>query len=174
MIAVTATEPLTTEEAKILGWIEAQAKERGNAVISVAEDGKGANYCFTASAWVMHDVPEAVVIGLPPHMGPVLLDAYVDRAANGETFRPGQVYDDFFEGAGVVFERVAKDHYPEFFGCAFLVYPEGDFPAFQMIVSTPGGAWPWSPDAPEGFAEWQPVLTESGLPQSWTPGVDGP
>jgi hypothetical protein len=69
---------------------------------------------------------------------------------------------------------VAQGHYPEFFGSALLLYPKGDFPAVQLIVATPQGKWPWQADAPAGFAEWQPVLTVSGDPESWTPGVDGP
>lgn len=129
---------------------------------------------FTVGAWRRLGVPEAVVIGLPDGMGRMLVDAYVRRASAGERFAPGQVCADFFDETPVVLERVAKGHYPEFFGSAFLVYPEGDFPALQLIVATPQGAWPWQPDAPAGFAEWQPVLTRSGDPESWIPGVNGP
>jgi hypothetical protein len=168
------TEAIAPQDQELLDWIEAQAKERGNAVISVATDDEGAGYCFTVCAWAMHTVPEAVVVGLPEDVGPVLLDAYVDRAAAGERFEPGRVYDDFFDGVPVTFERVAPGHYPEFFGSAFLVYPDGDFPALQLIVATTDGSWPWDEDAPEGFDTWQLILTESGDPESWTPGVDGP
>lgn len=182
MCAVTSTTPasaditaeLSAEELRLIEWIETQAKERGNAVITVAGDDEGAGYCFTACAWALHHVPEAVVVGLPEQMGQVLLDAYVDRAATGGPFEPGRVYEDFFENVPVVFETVNPGHYPEYFGSAFLVYPDGDFPAVQIIVPTPEGHWPWSADAPEGFAEWEPVLTDSGRPESWTPGVDGP
>ncbi|WP_298180022.1 DUF4262 domain-containing protein [Saccharomonospora sp.] len=155
-------------------WIVAQAEQRGNAVVSVPADEHGAGYAFTVCAWAMHGVPEAVVVGLPAEMAMVLLDAYVDRAATGQRFQYGVCYDDFFDGVPVTFEKVAPGHYPEFFGSAFLVYPEGDFPAVQIIVPTPDGFWPWSAGAPEGFAQWQPVLTVSGVPESWTPGVDGP
>lgn len=168
------TETLAPEEQKLLEWIVAEAERRGNAVISVPADDKGAGYCFTACVWAMHEVPEAVVIGLPEQMAQVLLDAYVDRAATGNPFEPGKVYEDFFEGVPVTVERVHPGHYPEYFGSAFLVYPDGDFPAVQIIVASTGGKWPWDDDAPEGFAEWQPVLTFSGRPESWTPGVDGP
>ncbi|WIY00335.1 DUF4262 domain-containing protein [Amycolatopsis mongoliensis] len=183
MCAVTSTTPaasaditaeLSADELRLIEWIETQAKERGNAVITVAGDDEGAGYCFTACAWALHSVPEAVVIGLPDQMGQVLLDAYVDRAANGEIFEVGKRYDDFFEGVPVVLERVNKGHYPEYFGTAFLIYPDGDFPALQLIVATPEGKFPWHPDAPDGFAQWQLVLTGSGDPESWTPGVDGP
>ncbi|MFD9961961.1 DUF4262 domain-containing protein [Amycolatopsis sp. NPDC058986] len=173
MSAVT-TPALSSAEQELITWIESQAKERGNAVIAVPSDDKGSGYCFTACAWALHNVPEAVVVGLPEQMAPVLLDAYVDRAAAGEIFEVGKTYEDFFEGVPVVFERVAKGYYMEYFGSAFLVYPDGDFPALQLIVATPDGHFPWHADAPEGFAEWQPVLTESGAPESWRPGVDGP
>lgn len=173
-VTTSETDALTAEEFELIQWIESQAQARGNAVIAVAGDDDEANFCFTACAWALHNVPEAVVIGLPENMGPILLDAYVDRAANGEIFEVGRRYDDFFEGAAVVFERVAKGHYPEYFGSAFLIYPDGDFPALQLIVATPDGHFPWHTDAPEGFARYQPVLTESGDPESWTPGADGP
>jgi hypothetical protein len=173
-MSAVALETLAPEDQELLDWIVDQAEQRGNAVIRVAGDAEGAGYCFTACAWAQHQVPEAVVIGLPEEIGPILLDAYVDRAATGEQFECGRLYEDFFDGAPVTFERVAKGHYPEFFGSCFLVYPDGDFPAVQIIVATPDGEWPWQPDAPEGFAEWQPVLTESGDPESWTPGVTGP
>lgn len=177
MAAVTTETPaevLAPEDQALLEWIVAEAERRGNAVISVPADDKGSGYCFTACVWAMHQVPEAVVVGLPGQMAQVLLDAYVDRAATGGLFELGRAYDDFFEGVPVVFEQVNRGYYAEYFGSAFLVYPDGDFPAVQIIVATPEGQWPWSADAPEGFAAWQPVLTDSGAPESWAPGVDGP
>lgn len=173
MRAMTA-ETLAPQDQELLERIVEEAERRGNAVIRVPSDDAGSGYCFTACVWAMHKVPEAVVVGLPDHIGPILLDAYVDRAATGESFVPGQIYDDFFQGVPVTFERVALGHYTEYLGSAFVVYPDGDFPALQIIVASPDGHWPWDEDAPEGFAEWQPVLTESGRPESWTPGVDGP
>lgn len=173
MAAVTG-ETALDEDERLREWIVAQAERHGNAVISVAPDEAGAGYAFTVCAWAMHGVPEAVVVGLPSELATVLLDAYVDRAAGGERFEFGTLYHDFFDGVPVTFEKVATGHYPEFFGSAFLVYPEGDFPAVQIIVPTPAGHWPWQADAPDGFSRWQPVLTRSGRPENWTPGVDGP
>lgn len=160
---------LSREERELRDGLIAEAERRGNAVVSVAEEAGEAAFCFTAGAWRKHGVPEAVVIGLPKHMGPVLLDAYVDRAAVGERFHPGESYDGFFDGVALTVEHVASMHYPQFFGSAFLLYPDGDFPAMQIIVPTPEGYWPWNRDAPAGFAGWQPVLTASGIPESWTP-----
>ena len=172
MVAVTSAD--ISDDEQFRQWLLREAEEKGNAVVEVAGDDQGAPYAFSVGAWRRFGVPEAVVVGLPAGMGSTLVNAYVEFARNGRRFQPGKCYDDFFEEIPVTLERVAKGHYLEFFGSAFLLYRTGDFPAVQLLVPTPEGAWPWQSDAPKGFARWQPVLTDSGLPESWTPGVDGP
>ena len=171
---MSAVPGLGAEEQELRQWLLEQAEEHGNAVVEVAADEDGAGYAFSVGAWRRFGVPEAVVVGLPEGMGQVLINAYVRRAGAGERFEAGRVYRDFFESAPVTLERVARGHYLEYLGSALLLYPSGDFPAVQLIVGTPDGDWPWQASAPAGFARWQPVLTESGAPESWTPGVDGP
>ncbi|MPY98331.1 MAG: DUF4262 domain-containing protein [Actinophytocola sp.] len=156
--------PKTDDLEQLRDWLIKEADTRGNAVVSVApEDGVG-GYCFTAGAWRKHGVPEAVVVGLPEQLATVLLDAYVDKAVMGVEFEPGVLYDGFFEGIPVAVEHVDPQYYPVFFGSAFVLYPDGDFPGLQIIVPTPDGSWPWDDDAPEGFAQWQPVLNATGEP----------
>ncbi|MFR9731885.1 DUF4262 domain-containing protein [Saccharopolyspora sp. MS10] len=161
-------------EEQLRQWLVDTAERDGAAVVHVAADEAGAAYAFSVGAWRRFGKPEVVVIGLPRDVAQAVVDTYVRRAAAGERFSPGSLYDGFLRDCPVTFERVAKQHYPEFLGSAFAVYQGGDFPALQLIVSAPGGAFPWQPDAPGGFAEYQPVLTESGAPERWTPGVDGP
>lgn len=165
---------LSPEDRQLRDFLITQADAHGKAIIEVAGDQDGAPYTFTVGAWRRYGVPEAVTIGLPDGVGRMLVDAYVQRASRGETFRPGQVWDNLLEGILVTVERVNKGHYFEFFGSAFLVHPEGDFDAIQLITATPEDYWPWEADAPSGFDLWQPILTESGRPESWTPGVNGP
>jgi hypothetical protein len=167
-------EELTDEELALRERLIAEADERGNAIVEVAGDEYSGPYTFSVGAWRRFGVPEAVVIGLPEGMGATLVNNYVRRAAAGERFVTGVRYKDFFKGVPVVFERVYKGWYIEYFGSAFLVHPKGDFPAVQLIVPSEDVIWPWHPHAPEGFARWQPILTESGKPESWTPGVNGP
>jgi Domain of unknown function (DUF4262) len=167
-------ESLTDEERALREKLIADADEYGNAIVQVGGDERSGPYTFSVGAWRRFGVPEAVVVGLPPDMGADLVNLYVRRAAAGERFVTGVRYKDFFQGLPVVFERVFKGRYPEFFGSAFLVYPDGEFPALQIIVPTKDAIWPWHPHAPEGFARWQPILTDSLKPESWTPGVNGP
>jgi hypothetical protein len=167
-------DELTGEELELRDRLIREADERGNAVVEVVGDGRSGPYTFSVGAWRRFGVPEAVVIGLPEGMGAMLINAYVKRAAAGQRFITGVRYKDFFKGVPVVFERVHKGRYFEFFGSVFLLHPKGDFPAVQLIVPTSDVIWPWHPHAPEGFARWQPILTDSGRPESWTPGVNGP
>lgn len=167
-------EPLSAEHLALRDQLMAQADRQGAALVQVAADNDGAPYTFTVGAWQRLEVPEAVTIGLPAGADEQLLRNYLHRAAQGEDFRPGQVYDDLLPGVLVTVERVNKGHYYEFFGSAFLVYRTGDFPAVQLITATPDDYWPWEDEAPSGFELWQPVLTDSGVPESWEPGVNGP
>jgi hypothetical protein len=165
---------LSAEEEQLRDFLIAQTNIHGNAIVEVEGDEEIAPYTFSVGAWQRFGVPEAVTIGLPVGAGPGLVNAYIRRASDGEQFPPGQVYDDLLEGVLVTVERVNKGHYLVFFGSAFLMYPEGDFDAVQLITATPDDYWPWEAEAPAGFDVWQPILTDSGKPESWTPGVDGP
>jgi hypothetical protein len=173
---MTAVQPtgLTPQDEQFRNWLLEQAETHGHAVVQVGGGEDYAPYAFTVGAWRRFGVAEAVVVGLPPEMSHVLLSAYVAKAREGERFLAGMVYHGFFEGVPVAFEQVHKGWYKDYLGSAFLLYARGDFAALQIIVPTPSGTWPWQPDAPPGFAAWQRILTASGRPESWTPGVTGP
>ncbi|GAA3856098.1 DUF4262 domain-containing protein [Saccharothrix violaceirubra] len=166
--------PLSPQDRNLRNWLLEQSETNGHAVITVPQDDEGAGYAFSVGAWRRYGIAEAVVIGLPPEMAKMLLRMYVVRSVQGERFVPGKLYFDFFDGTPVTFEKVFKGFYAEFFGSAFLLYAKGDFAAVQIVLPTTDGHWPWSDNAPAGFADWQLLLTESGRPESWTPGVSGP
>lgn len=170
---VTAA-PLNPDEQRFRDWLLRETEVNGCAVIEVPPDEEGAGYTFSVGAWRRFGIAEAVVLGLPQDMGPVLVNAYLERAKAGERFLPGQLYEGFFDNVPITVERVNKGHYMEYFGSAFVLYRKGDFPALQLILPTAEGHWPWSPEAPDGFQDWQHVLTESGRPESWMPGFNGP
>ncbi len=155
-------------------WLVDTAERHGAAVMQVAGDDEGAPYAFSVGAWRRFGKPEVVVIGLASEVSHAVINTYVRRVGRGERFVPGRLYEGFVAECPVTFERVARQHYPEFLGSALLVYGDEGFPALQLVLSLPGGVFPWQEDAPDGFAEYQPVLTASGSPENWTPGYDGP
>ncbi|GAB3442252.1 DUF4262 domain-containing protein [Actinophytocola sediminis] len=165
---------LTAEEVDLRDRLIAESDATGNAIVEVAaEDGEGP-CTFSVGAWRRFGVPEGITVGLPPEAGRHLVNTYVRRAAAGKKYIPGVRYHDFFDGVPITFERVAKGHYFPYLGTAFLLHPAGDFPAVQLIVPTAALVWPWDEHAPPDFARWQPILTVSGRPESWVPGVNGP
>lgn len=168
------TAELDEEMRRLRDHFVAQSNAHGAAIVEVAGDEQHPPYTFSVGAWRRFGVPEAVTIGLPPGAGEILVRNYVRRAGQGEQFRPGGVWDDLLEGVLVTVEKVGKGHYYTYFGSVFLLHPAGDFDGVQLITSTNDDAWPWEPDAPDGFDRWQPLLTESHAVESWTPGVDGP
>jgi hypothetical protein len=165
---------VTDTDERLRKWLVNTAEKHGAAVMHVAGDDRGAPFAFSVGAWRRFGQPEAVVIGLPRDVAHTVINIYVRRVGNGDRFVPGRLYEGFLDGCPITVENVAKWHYPEFLGSAFVVYGDGDFPALQLIVSTPDGKFPWHDDAPGGFAGYQPVLTDSGRPESWVPGQEGP
>lgn len=159
---------------RLRDWLVDTSERHGAAVLHVPEEQDRAPHSFSVGAWRRFGKPELVVIGLPEQVAQSVIDTYVERVSRGERFTPGRLYEGFLAEQPVTFERVARSHYPEYLGSAVLVHGGDDFPALQLLLPTPDtGLFPWSERAPEGFAAYQPVLTESGAPESWTPGHDG-
>lgn len=172
MIISPTTPPRSDEDMR--QWLAGTAERDGAAVIHISETEDTAPFAFSVGLWSTCGRPEVIVVGLPPEAARVLVNAYIGRSRKGQVFAAGMLYKGFLDNCGVTFEHVAHRFYPEWLGHGFLMYGAAGFPCLQMLVSTPDGAWPWDADAPEGLAEWQPVLTASGRPESWTPGTDGP
>jgi hypothetical protein len=168
------TDPEIKADEALRRWILDTANRHGGAVIQVAGDESGAPYAFTAGLWRTFGRPEALVIGLPPPVAAAVLGNYVQRVVAGESFRPGALYEKFLEGLQVTFERIASRFHASWMGSLYLLHPQGNFAAMQLLVPLPGPIWPWWEEAPEGFPEYQPVLTAGGEPESWTPGLNGP
>ncbi|WP_017976045.1 DUF4262 domain-containing protein [Actinopolyspora halophila] len=168
---MTATPDATDE---LRDWLLRTSERHGAAVVHVDEEEQHPPYAFSVGAWRRFGKPEVVVVGLPREVAQTVVNTYTARVGRGERFVPGWLYEGFLAEQPVTFERVSGSHYPEYLGSAMLLYGDADFPAVQLLLPTPDtGVFPWSDRAPEGFPEYQPVLTESGLPESWVPGRDG-
>ncbi|MBP2478156.1 hypothetical protein JOF53_007028 [Crossiella equi] len=128
---------------------------------------------YTVGLWALRRTPELIVVGAPDRHAKDLLRRYTERAAAGEEFLPGVLYDGYVEGYRVTFERVAPGQLRGWFGQAGALYPDWDFPALQLLWPKHDHTWPWDRLCWR-FHTHQPVLTASGAPESWLPGVNGP
>lgn len=142
------------------------------AVVAVAEEsGSGGGwvapgFAYSVGLWTFHRVPDLIVVGAPARHATQLISQYVALVKSGKRFRPGGPYRDLLPGPGVMLELVAPSLYREWFDRSFEFYPTGDFPAYQALWPDRDGNWPWQRQWDTAHVP-QPVLTESGRPESW-------
>jgi hypothetical protein len=123
-------------------------------------------FVYSIGLWGFRQVPELIVVGAPARHAVQCIEKYANLAKAGKRFEPGGPHRDFVPGHGVMLELVARPLYRDWFARSFDFYPNGDFPAYQLLWPDRQGTWPWD-------ADWdtrtipQPVLTASGRPESW-------
>lgn len=131
-------------------------------ILQVMAEDTAPPFSYTIGITRQLQKPEIVVVGLKEPIAKFVINEYNKRLKRGESFRPGTFYSGFLEGFDCVFEEVHPKHYREYFGWALWLYRGDDFRVLQLVYPTTSGIWPWSPDAPAGFVQWQRILTESG------------
>jgi hypothetical protein len=137
-------------------------------------------FTYSIGLWTFRQVPEVIVVGMPTIHAQEMIVKYAELTASGCTFTPGQWSDEFVPGYRFVFERVARRHYQEWFAKAFEFYPDGNFPALQLLWPDRQGNYPWRSQFGAACEpnrdrcgrvnpEPQPLLTGSGRPESFDP-----
>jgi hypothetical protein len=107
---------------------------------------------------------EIALIGLKQPIAHFAVNEYNRRVRSGERFSHGQLASGFLEGFDVLFLKVDRVHYREYFGWNRWLYKGDDFDVLQLVWPSTKGAWPWESEAFDGFDRWQPIL--STLPDS--------
>lgn len=119
--------------------------------------------CWTYSVglWSLRHVPEVIVVGAH-NEGIAAVKAYAALARAGRTFKSGQLQAELMADHTMLLQRVDRAKYRYWFAQAYHFYPDGNFPAYQLIWQHKDGLWPWEPGWHR--CEPQPVLTASGRP----------
>ncbi|HET9143301.1 DUF4262 domain-containing protein [Actinophytocola sp.] len=136
-----------------------------------AEEGHGGGwvapgFVYSVGLWSFHRVPELIVVGAPTRHAVETINRYAAQVKAGKRFRPGGPFRELLPGPGVMLELVTPSLYHEWFARSFEFYPTGDFPAYQALWPDRDGNWPWQ-QRWDAHNVPQPVLTESGRPESW-------
>lgn len=147
-------------EKKIVGNIE----KHGCHVTSVFDNG-GGSPSFTYSTGIQKtlNAPEVIIVGLPNQLAASVVNNYMRRIREGETFEKGNFYPDFLSGFDVTFGEVSVESKKEFLLSSCWYYND-KFEALQLIFPTTSGIWPWEAEASDAFHEIQPCLAE---PATW-------
>lgn len=109
-------------------------------------------------------VPEVIVVGLRSDLGHSLINTYMDRARDGQTFHPGIPYLGFLSRFPVYFRPVIEAHRKSYMLSANWLHEGTAYPACQIIYPTTQGVWPWDLSATDWFLANQPMLDGSPLP----------
>jgi hypothetical protein len=137
----------------------ANIAQYGCHVIHVGGEGDLPPVSYSAGIQQSSAAPEIVVIGLKQPISHFAVNEYNRRVRSGEKFRHGQVAGGFLEGFDVLFLKVDRIHYPEYFGWDRWLYKGDNFEVMQLVWPSTKGVWPWQAGAFDGFDRWQPILT---------------
>jgi hypothetical protein len=124
-------------------------------------DSTGESPSFTYSTGISknYEAPEIIIIGLPNKLAASVVNNYLRRIKEGETFEIGNLYPDFLANFDITFGPVSLNNKKEFLLSSCWFYND-EFEAVQLIFPTPSGIWPWDDEADKEYHEIQPSLAE--------------
>jgi Domain of unknown function (DUF4262) len=105
--------------------------------------------------------PEIIVTGLKQEFAHQIINDYNYRIRSGRKFIPGKKYNGFLKGFEVVFKKVEKKYYSEYFGYGRWYYKSDDFTILQLIYPNKSGLWPWDNNVDKEYLWFIPKLYAS-------------
>lgn len=156
-------------EEKCLANIE----KYGCHIIHVMAEDDLPPFSYSVGIQKSSGAPEVVVFGLKQPVAGWVINEYNRRVREQGSLALSQLHSGFLEGFDCQLQRVHRRHYEEHFGWNLWLYQGPDFEVVQLVYPTTRGVWPWAEDAPEGFRQWQPLLTEKGWPDASDVDVGG-
>lgn len=138
--------------------------EKHGCHITSVFDNTGEEPSFTYSTGIQKSVnaPEVIVVGLPSKLAASVVNNYLRRIKEGETFEVGKFYPDFLSSFDVAFGAVSHENKQKFMLSSCWYY-KNTFEALQLIFPTTSGVWPWDTEASENFHEIQSCLSEQSF-----------
>jgi len=149
---------IPVSERKVIADIE----EFGWHSMDVLEDIGHAPWTFTIGFYETWQHPELIIIGRSRATAHRILSTIA--IGLDEDRRPdlAGVSLDLLPGIPCRFVEVSSHHYHDYVDFAHACYSRGNrAPLYQIVWPSNHGHFPWSPQAPEHYKGWQPVLGEA-------------
>jgi hypothetical protein len=138
----------------------ADIEQYGCQILHVLEDESGPGFSYSIGIEKTSGQPELLVTGLKRELAHSIINQYNQRVRAGERFEPDRFYSGFLGEFEVMFRRVLREHYEEYFGWGRWLYKGDDFRVYQLIWPSTRGVWPWDPKAPHDYTYFIPILCE--------------
>jgi Domain of unknown function (DUF4262) len=132
--------------------------EFGWYAVNVIEDDGHPPWSYSIGFYDTWNHPEIIIIGRSRATAHHILNTI---ATNLEDNNPPDLNlptGTLIPGVACYFIEVSPQHYPDYVGFALWYYRKRHFPLYQLVWPSNDGQHPWSPNAPDSFKEWQPVL----------------
>ena len=141
-------------ERKVL----ADVAEYGWHCMNVLEDDGHPPWSFTIGLYETWRHPELIIIGRSRTTAHHVLDRIAAALDDNHRVDLSQPASDLIPGSTCFLLEVAAQHYHDYVGYARWFYRDKQFPHYQIVWPSNDGHYPWGPNAPKSFKEWQPVL----------------
>lgn len=133
--------------------------EGGEAPNLPADDG----FSYSVGIYAKLRAPELIVFGQKPEWRSALINALVERIAQGERFESRRRYSGVLDGYELSFHDVPHATYPEYAGWDIWYYErffarDPAFPLLQVVWPDLHGRFPWEPGYSNAYK--QPVLEQ--------------
>ncbi len=146
--------PQDDRDRKLLADIE----EVGWSVLAIWESKNNPGFAYSLGIYYTLDHPEIIIMGLPPKVAHALINTIGDTVRAGQTFEPGQKYDDIADGFPVAFVAMDQKYYREYLGYGRWFYHGSNFPVLQCVWPDKEGIFPWEPGYDSRYFDVQRVL----------------
>ncbi len=102
--------------------------------------------------------PDVAITGMDKDTAHFLINEYLYRIRDGETFEADKTYDEFLEDALITFKVMDKGYYESVCPHALWFYDNDDFTMLHLIWPDIDGVWPWQKKASKEYRWLMPRL----------------
>jgi hypothetical protein len=137
----------------------ANIAEFGWHCVNVIEDDGHPPWSYTIGLYETWNHPELIVIGRSRATSHAMLKTLADDIElNCE---PDPSDTNLLIGMKCHYIEVNPRYYSDYVGFALWYYRKRNFRLHQIVWPNADGLYPWHPQAPKTFKEWQPILGDS-------------
>ena len=143
---------------KLQQRIEGNIREHGWHCQYVGGDEAWPEFAYSIGFGLTRDWPEVLIIGARQKLAHGMLWRIWESDAAP---KPESDRTDILDGFTCKMRPVDRSWFDDLFGRALWAYSDRglELSVVQCIWPTTSGVFPWDPDAPDGFAERQPLVS---------------
>jgi hypothetical protein len=126
--------------------------------VNVIEDDGHPPWTYSIGFYETWNYPEMIIIGRSRATAHHILNTIATDLDDNHRPDLNVPTDLLLRGSPCLYLQVADRYYSDYVGFARWYYRRRHFPLYQILWPGNDGHYPWHPNAPGSFKEWQPVL----------------